>query len=121
MGPVVGRSVTSENGVVIDSPGERLFAAYLRQYSLTSERHPLIGGRRPDFLVRRPVTPFVAEVYEPELRLPATAGYIDSYRALRRAFKDRKLDQIRAVKEAGLPCVLVPARTKPRSTDGRPD
>lgn len=94
-----------------DSSGERLFAAYLRQYRLTSDREPLIGGRRPDFLVHHPAVPFVAEVYEPELRLPPGGGFIDSYPAFRRAFKARKGDQIKAVKEAGLPCVLVLART----------
>lgn len=96
---------------MVDTPGERLFAAYLHQYGLASDRHPLVGGRRPDFLVQHPVTPFAAEVYEPELCLPATAGYIDSYRAFRRAFTGRKGDQIKAVKEAGLPCVVVLART----------
>lgn len=96
---------------VDDTPGERLFAAYLYQYRLTSDREPLIGGRRPDFLVHHPVLPFAAEVYEPELRFPAGGRFIDSYRALRRMFKARKSDQVKAMKEAGLPCIVILART----------
>jgi len=93
------------------TPGERLFAAYLRQRRLQSQQEPLVGGRRPDFLVEHPSMTFAAEVYEPEMTLPAGGGSVDSYPALRRAFQARKADQLKAMREAGVPCVLVLART----------
>ncbi len=70
-----------------------------------------MGGRRPDFLVEHPDGNFAAEVYEPELHLPPGSGSFDSYPALRRAFQGRKADQVKAMREAGVPCVLVLART----------
>lgn len=103
-------TATGQNGGV-DSPGEQLFAAYLRQRGLSWQREPDIHGRRPDFLVDRPVMDFAAEVYEPKLRLPPGAGWFDSYAPLRRSFRGRKSRQAKAVKEAGLPFVVVLART----------
>jgi hypothetical protein len=91
--------------------GERLFTVYLRQRRLTSQREPWVGGRRPDFLVEHPDGNFAAEVYEPEVHLPASGGSFDSYPALRRAFQGRKADQVKAMRQAGVPCVLVLART----------
>ena len=94
-----------------NTPGEALFTAYLRQRRLPWKREPLINGRKPDFLVHHPSMDFTAEVYEPELQLPQGGGFIDSYSALRRGFQGRKSDQIKAMREAGVPCVLVIART----------
>jgi hypothetical protein len=94
-----------------DSPGERLFAAYLRQRRLASQREPWVGTRRPDFLVEHPDLTFAAEVYEPEIHLPPGGGFFDSYPGLRRAFRDRKAAQAKAMREAGVPCVMVLART----------
>ena len=93
------------------SDGERLFAAYLRQRRLGWQYEPEIGGRRPDFLVEHPVRSFVAEVYEPQIRLPPGGGSFESYSALRSAFEGRKSKQISAVKRAGLTYVAVVAST----------
>jgi hypothetical protein len=93
------------------SEGERLFAAYLRQRRLGWQYEPDLGGRRPDFLVEHPVRSFVAEVYEPQMRLPPSGGSFESYSALRGAFEGRKSKQISAVKRAGLPYVAVVAST----------
>jgi len=95
----------------VDSPGERLFAAYLRQRGLSWEREPDVRGSRPDFVVRHPVMEFASEVYEPVLRLPPGGGWFDSYPPLRRSFKGRKSRQAKAVKDAGLPFVVVLGRT----------
>jgi len=96
---------------LLKSDGERLFAAYCHQRRLPWEYEPLINGRRPDFLVEHPRRRFVAEVYEPELRLPTEGAWFSSYPAIRSAFEGRKRRQVAAVKEAGLPYVAVVART----------
>jgi hypothetical protein len=94
-----------------NSDGERLFAAYLRQRRIPWEYEREVNGRNPDFSVDHPAGAFVAEVYEPELRLPKGGGWFDSYTPLRRAFDGRKARQIKAVKSAGLPYVAVVAGT----------
>jgi hypothetical protein len=91
--------------------GEFLFAAYLRQGGLAWEYQREVNGRSPDFSIDHPTGTIVAEVFEPELRLPAGGGPFDSYKPLRRTFKGRKAKQIKAVKEAGLPYVAVVAST----------
>lgn len=93
------------------SEGEHLITAYLRQRRLAWEYEREVGGRRPDFFVTHPARTFVAEVYEPEIRLPAGGGWFESYSALRGAFEGRKSKQIRAVKRAGFPYVAVVAST----------
>jgi len=94
-----------------NSDGERLFAAYLRQRRLPWEYEREVNGRNPDFSVDHPAGFFVAEVYEPQLRLPEGGGWFDSYTPLRKAFDSRKARQIKAVKNAGLPYVAVVAGT----------
>jgi hypothetical protein len=94
-----------------NSAGERLFAAYLRQRRLSWEYEREVNGRRPDFSVDHPDGTFVAEVYEPQLRLPEGGGWFDSYTPLRGTFDGRKAKQIKAVKGAGLPYVAVVADT----------
>jgi hypothetical protein len=101
--------------------GESLFEQYLNQQHLTFEREPLVGGRKPDFLVDCQGRLIACEVYEPEIRLPrepdlddptlSAGGFMDSYTRLRNGFDDRKQDQIKAFSQAGLPVVLVVAET----------
>jgi len=91
--------------------GEYLFAAYLRQGRLGFEYEREVNGRCPDFSIDHPTGAVVAEVFEPELRLPHGGGQFDSYKPLWGAFKDRRAKQIKAVKEAGFPYVAVIAPT----------
>lgn len=93
------------------SDGERLVSAYLRWRSLAYEFEPEIGGRNLDFLVDSPWGPIVLEVYEPQLKLPNRAGSFDSIEPITKAFEARKRLQIRAVKNAGFPLVMVIAST----------
>ena len=94
------------------SPGERLFAAYLRQRRLPWEHEREINGRNPDFSVDHPVHGTIAfEVYEPGIALPAKAGFFDTIPKLQQAFEGRKQKQIAAVRDAGLPYVAVLADT----------
>lgn len=89
-------------------PGERLFMAYLRQRRLRYEYEPIVGGRRPDFVVEHPGIGQVAwEVYEPEHRLPGRVGAVDPYPPIRSAFEGRKRKQAKASSAAGLPHVVV--------------
>ncbi len=93
-------SVTTGRLGVVDaelkSDGERLAAAYWDQRALPWEYEPEIGGRHPDFLVHHSRRDFVAEVFEPELRLPDGGGWFSSYPAIRSAFEGRKRKQIAA-------------------------
>jgi hypothetical protein len=89
------------------SDGERLTAAYLRQHRWKWEYEPHIGARKLDFLARTHVGPVVLEVFEPHLHLPSTGGAFDSIEPVLGLFEQRKLSQIRAAKEAGLPLILV--------------
>ena len=103
------------------SVSEELFERYLKQQHLAFHREPLVGGRRPDFLVDCGGQPVACEVYEPEIRIPSptdpdgtfdpTGGFVDSYSGLRNGLEDRKQDQIKAFSQAGLPVVLVVAET----------
>lgn len=89
------------------SPGERLVAAYLDQRGLPWEHEPDVGGRNPDFVARWESHPVALEVFEPSLELPGRVGSFDPIAPIEGAFADRKKKQIKAVKEAGLPLVLV--------------
>jgi hypothetical protein len=104
------RGYVWENGVM-KSDGERLFAAYLRQRHLPWKYEREVNGRHPDFSVDHSEGTFVAEVYEPEIRLPEGGGWFESYTGLRRVFEGRKAKQIRAVKNAGLPYLAVVGAT----------
>lgn len=89
------------------SDGECLTAAYLRQRRWKWEYEPLVGTRRLDFRAETHIGPVLFEVFEPELRLPSTAGAFDSIYPVLGLFKSRKRSQIKAAKEAGLPLVMV--------------
>jgi hypothetical protein len=102
--------VTTENGGV-KSDGERLLASYLRRRSLPWEYEREVNGRHPDFFVHHPRGAFVAEVHEPEIKLPVGGGWFTSYPSLRRSFEARKAKQIQAVKRAGVPYVGVVVAT----------
>lgn len=108
--PAILVTPACENGAM-RTDGEYLFAAYLRQGRLGFEYEREVNGRCPDFSIDHPSGTVVAEVFEPELRLPPGGGQFDSYKPLRGAFKDRKAKQIKAVKEAGIPYVAVIAST----------
>lgn len=95
-----------------DSPGERLFAAYLRQRSLSWTFEEPIAERRPDFCVKSFSGDVVCEVYEPEIRLPSHAGTFDAQPALRKAFRGRKAKQAQAARNAGLAFMLVLVETR---------
>jgi hypothetical protein len=84
-----------------ESPGECLFAAYLRQRCLGWDFEAPVGGRAPDFTVHHPAGDVVCEVYEPEIRLPRQGGAFSSYPALRSLFAARKRKQAKAAGRAG--------------------
>lgn len=96
-----------------DTAGEQLAAAYLHQrgFDRFAERHRPVGGKKLDWTVDHPAQPFGFEVYEPEIHLPEGGGWFSSYEGLRGMFKNNKMKQIRAAKEAGLPFVGGLART----------
>ncbi len=89
---------------------ESHFASYLNPQSLPWEYEKEVGGKNPDFFVECEPQAFVAEVYDPTIRLPRQLGWFTSYPALRKAFKDAKRKQIAAVKKTGLPYVGVIGR-----------
>ncbi|HET9127041.1 MAG TPA: hypothetical protein VFN73_03100 [Propionibacteriaceae bacterium] len=103
------------------NPGEDLFVSYLENRGLSYEPEPLIGGRKPDFLVQVRGVEVACEVYEPEIYLPRRqspdgrsaplGGFMDPYTRLRRGFEARKQDQIKAFSAAGYPVLLVFAET----------
>jgi hypothetical protein len=90
------------------SDGERLTAVYLRRRGWPYEYEPDIGGKNPDFLATTQVGPVVLEVFEPRLELAkGEGGWLDSIEPVLGLFEARKRAQIAAVKEAGLPLILV--------------
>lgn len=89
------------------SDGERLVAAYLTQRRFSWEHEPTIGGRNIDFVAETESGPVALEVYEPRLKLWNRVGAYDPIGPIEGAFSQRKLKQIRAVKDAGLPLILV--------------
>lgn len=93
------------------SPGEQLVSAYLRQCRLPFEREPLVGRSRPDFVAASAFGAVALEVFEPELRLPATAGSFDSVAPLLAAFRNRKRRQVQDCFAAGLATAIVIAST----------
>ncbi len=89
----------------IEGTTEALVAEYLDKRDLQWEYEKAINGRRPDFYIDYPDQPFVIEVYDPIISLPAGGGWLTSYPALRKAFEGAKQKQIAAVKKAGIPYV----------------
>lgn len=86
--------------------------SYLRQRRLRFEYEPIVGSRRPDFVVEHPrIGQVVWEVYEPEFRLPNRVGAMDPYPPIRSAFEGRKRKQAKASSEAGLAHVVVLGRS----------
>jgi hypothetical protein len=90
-----------------DSSGERLMAEYLDRRGFTYEREPDIGGRCPDFVFDTAGRRVAVEVYEPEMRVPGGFGPIDTMEPIRAAFENRKYDQAKKVRAAGLPFLVV--------------
>lgn len=94
------------------SDGEKLFSAYLRQRRLPFVYEPLIGSRRPDFVVSHPAGQVACDVYEPEVQLPTGRTFnFSSYPALRKSMHGQKYAQAKAARDAGLPFTVVLRRT----------
>jgi hypothetical protein len=94
------------------SGGEEKFAAYLSQRGLAHEYEAPVGGKNPDFLVHASVGDVSCDVYEPEIKLPASRiGMFDPFPGLRKAFENNKYEQAKAARAAGMPFVLVLVRT----------
>jgi len=86
-------------------------ASYLSQRGWPWEYERPVGGRKLDFYVDHPDTPFAIEVYEPVMNLGVNGGWVDSYPPLRRMFAGRKRRQLAAAMDAGVPYVVALART----------
>jgi hypothetical protein len=89
------------------TPGEELFATFLNDNGIEFDYEPLLGSRRPDFLVRHPEQHVVAEIYEPLNPVPDPGTEFDAYKVVRSAFLGRKKKQRIAAKSLGLPFLLV--------------